>query len=603
MHENLLLGLASIFVIGIFAQWLAWRVNIPSILILLIFGFIAGPVSGFIQPDALLGELLFPFVSIAVAVILYEGGLTLKIKEMKAVGSVVRNMISIGLLTTWILSILSAYYLLELSLGLATLFGAVLVVTGPTVIMPLLRYVRPAGQLKPILKWEGMLNDPIGALLAVLVFESMLAAGFREITILAIAGVLKTIFIGGGIGFIGGFLMMIMLKHHQLPEFLQNAASLTFVIIVFTGSNMIQAESGLFAVTIMGIFLANQKSVTVKHIIEFKENLRVLLISILFIVLAARLDISDLENLGWRSFVFLGVLILLIRPIAVFLSTIGSDLTRNEKLFLAWMAPRGIVAAAVSSLFALELSHNGFPEAERLVPLTFLVIVGTISIYGLSASPIAKWLHISDAAPQGVLIIGAHPLGRAIANAIKQAGFKVVLVDTNWDNISLARMAGLPAHYGNVLSEDIADDLDLGGIGKLLAMTPNREVNSLAVLHFIEAFGKENVFQLPAEEEADTANKDVSPQLQGNIMFDGKSGYSTLAEHIKDISNLKTTALTGEFDYADFISHNENAAVLPLFLITSDNKLVIVTEEDQQTVIQAGQTLISLLNPQTPQHR
>ncbi len=424
MHETLLLSLVSIFVIGIFAQWLAWRINIPSILLLLIFGFIAGPVSGFIQPDAVFGELLFPFVSISVAVILYEGGLTLKIKRMREVGGVVRNMISIGLLTTWILSVISAYLVLELSFGLAILFGAVLVVTGPTVIMPLLRHVRPAGQIKTVLKWEGMLNDPIGALLAVLVFESMVASGFREITTLAIGGILKTIVIGGGIGMLGGFLMMIMLKYRQLPEYLQNAASLTFVVIVFTGSNMIQSESGLFAVTIMGIFLANQKSVTVKHIIEFKENLRVLLISSLFVILAARLSISDLENLGWRSFVFLGLLILIIRPVAVFLSCIGSDLNRREKLFLSWMAPRGIVAAAVSSLFAIELSYAGIPEADRLVPLTFLVIVGTITVYGLTASPLAKWLHVSDAAPQGILIIGAHSLGQAIGTAIQKAGLK-----------------------------------------------------------------------------------------------------------------------------------------------------------------------------------
>nr|HQV33557.1 cation:proton antiporter [Calditrichia bacterium] len=344
MHETLLIDLSLIIVLGIAAQWIAWRLKIPSILILLVFGFLGGPVTGVLNPDHLFGELLFPVVSISVALILYEGGLTLKKSEIMAVGGVVRNLISIGLLVTWTLTTLCAYYILALSLPLAILFGAILVVTGPTVILPLLRMIRPRGNINSILKWEGMLNDPIGALLAVLVFESILAGGLREITFLALGGLAKMVLVGGGIGLLTGYLMMTLLRRRLVPEFLQNAVSISLVVFAFAGSNHFQAESGLFAVTLMGIFLANQKKVTVAHIIEFKENLRVLLLSGLFILLAARLERDAFAALGWQGVFFLVALITVVRPAAIFLSTMGSGLNWREKVFLSAMAPRGIVA-------------------------------------------------------------------------------------------------------------------------------------------------------------------------------------------------------------------------------------------------------------------
>ncbi|MFQ5798761.1 MAG: cation:proton antiporter, partial [Bacteroidota bacterium] len=330
MFEDLLIGLASIIVLGIVAQWLAWRLRLPSILLLLILGFIAGPVTGILNPDALLGDLLVPLVSVSVAVILFEGGLSLRIAELRETGSVVRNLISVGALVTWVISAGAAALILGLDFALAVLLGAILVVTGPTVIVPLLRQVRPVARVGSILKWEGILIDPMGAMLAVLVFEAILSGGFQEASTLAVMGVLKTVFIGGSVGALGAGVIILLLKRYWIPDYLHNAVSLMMVVSVFTASNFLQAESGLLAATLMGVVLANQKAVAVKHIIEFKENLRVLLISSLFILLAARLQVNDLNYIGASGLAFLGVLVLIARPAAVGLSALGSEMSWRE---------------------------------------------------------------------------------------------------------------------------------------------------------------------------------------------------------------------------------------------------------------------------------
>ena len=297
MSQLVLISLAGIIVLGIVAQLLAARLRLPSILILLIFGFLAGPVSGFLRPDELFGQLLFPFISISVALILYEGGLSLKVSDLPRVGGVVRNLVTIGALLTWGIGTVAAYLIFDLDFGLATLLGAVLVVTGPTVIGPLLRHIRPAGSVGSILMWEGIVIDPIGAVLAVLVFEAISGGGQGTTAHLSVT-IVKTVVFGGGLGLLAAALLTLLIHRYWVPDFLQNAVSLMLVVAAFTGANVLQHEAGLLAVTVMGIALANQKYVDIKHIVEFKENLRVLLISSLFILLAARLQPSDLKNVA-----------------------------------------------------------------------------------------------------------------------------------------------------------------------------------------------------------------------------------------------------------------------------------------------------------------
>jgi NhaP-type Na+/H+ or K+/H+ antiporter len=590
-------GLAGIVVLGIAAQWLAWGLKLPSILFLLLVGILAGPVTGFIEPDKLLGDLLMPVVSLSVALILFEGGLTLQLKELREIGKSVWNLVTIGVLITWIVATAAAYYILDLHFNLAILLGAMLVVTGPTVIGPLLQLIRPSGRVGNLIKWEGIAIDPIGVLLAVLVFECVKASHAEEAAHLVAEGIALTVLLGGAIGVISAVLLVVLLKRYWIPDFLQETFTLMLVLVTFLLSNHFQEESGLFAVTLMGIILANQKKVAVHHIVAFKENLRVLIISSVFIILAARLQRADLGYIDWRCWLFLAVLIIVARPAAVIISTIASPLTWKERLFLSWMAPRGIVAAAVSSVFALQLEPLGMDKTELLVPVTFMVIIGTVALYGLTAPLLARKLGLSQANPQGILIIGAHSWARAIAKAIQDEGFNVLLVDTNRTNESKARMEGFKTYPGSILSEHVTDEIDLSGLGKLMALTPNDEANSLAALHFAHLFGREDVYQLCPWQD-DKKEEDKSPRhLRGRFLFGPDANYAHLNRRFSAGAVIKITKITEAFTYADFQDRYGTQA-LPLFLI-EDSRTLSVTTRNNETAPKAGQTLVALIDEQT----
>ncbi len=382
MAQYVLLGLAGVVALGIAAQWLAWRLRVPSILLLLAFGVAAGPLTGLLRPDELFGRLLLPGVSLSVAVILFEGGLSLKVRELRAIGSDLLRLTTVGALVTWLVSLAAARFLLGFDWPLAALLAAILVVTGPTVIAPILRHLRLGGRVGAVLKWEGIVIDPLGATLALLTFVVARAGGWHGGAAEAALALLRTAVVGGGLGLLGAGLLIVPLARYWIPDALHGAVALAVVFLAFAVANALQEESGLLAVTVMGIGLANQRLAPVRHLIEFKENLTVLLVSCLFILLAAPAP-EDLAALDLRSYLFLAAMVLFVRPASVLLSTIGSAMTWREKAFLCCMAPRGIVAAAVSSVFAQAMADAGFAQAGRMPPVTFLVIVGTVALYGL----------------------------------------------------------------------------------------------------------------------------------------------------------------------------------------------------------------------------
>jgi len=573
MGEHLLIGITSILLFGIGAQWVAWRFKLPAILLLLISGVLAGPVFGLLDPDQLMGDLLSPFISVSVAIILFEGGLSLRFSELKDIGSTVGNLVSIGVVFTWGITAVSAYYLFVFDWELAILLGAILVVTGPTVIIPLLRQVRPSGQVGSILKWEGIVIDPIGAMLAVLVFEVILSTSFSAATSVAVMSIMKTILFGTLVGLGGAALIYFLLKRHLLPDYLQNPVNLMVVVTVFTISNMLQHESGLWATTLMGIALANQKTARIHHITEFKENLRVLLLSALFILLAARVELSSLiQNLSWSLAAFLAILILIARPIGVYISTYFADINWREKLFLCWMAPRGVVAASISSIFAINLAQNGFEHADQLVPIVFLVIIGTVTIYGLPAAWVARKLGVAKPVPNGLLILGAHSWALKIAKAIKDEGFKVLVADSNWKNISRARSKGLKTYHGNILSEFALEELNLDGVGRMISLTPNDETNSLAALRFGEIFGRSHVFQLAPNTQGQMENKDVTSHLSGRILFHERLNFENLSRFFSKHTAIQSMQFNEENPATEF-EEQIGEQYIPLFLITSNNEI------------------------------
>lgn len=596
MTEHHLISLSSILILGIGAQWLAWRLHLPSILLLLTFGFIAGPLLNFLQPDELIGNMLLPFVSIAVSIILFEGGLTLRIKELPHIGSVLILLLTVGVLITWVIGAVSAYFIIGLNLPISILLGAVLVVTGPTVIGPLLRHIRPTGKVADILKWEGIVIDPIGALLALLVFEAILVGGFEEASIVVLVSLGETLLYGTLVGVFFAGLLLLLLKKYWIPDFLQETVTLSLVVAAFITSDHLQSESGLFATTLMGLVMANQKKVTVKHILVFKENLAVLIISVLFIILSARLDIKVFETLPYTALIFLGIMIFVARPLSVFVSSIGSTLSFKEKAFLSWMAPRGIVAAAVSSIFALRLMDENIPQTELLVPLTFIVIVGTVALYGLTSAPLAKFLKVAQSNPQGVLFIGLHSWALEIAKALTTNGFKVTAIDTNRVDIYNARMANIPAFHGSVLSESVVDELKLEGIGRVLALTSNDEANSLACLHLEELFSRQELYQLqPVMKSAKGTGQSFSPQhLRGRYLFEDGINFTHISNKFYSGAVIKSVKITKEFTYKSFIELNGEEAIL-LFIISEDKELIVSTT-GAKLKPSAGQTIIVLVD-------
>ncbi len=593
--EEILYGLALIVTAGIAAQWLALRLGIPSILVLLVSGFTLGAVN-LLNPDELFGQMLFPLISVSVGVILYEGSLSLRLRDVAGVGKAVFYLISIGAAITWLGAALAAHYVLGIDAQVAVLLGAILMVSGPTVVTPLLQHVRPKGRVGSVLRWEGILIDPIGAILAVITLQLILAGDLKTEPTKVVSETLLTTVVGVVIGLLGAGLLVVVLKRYLLPDMFQNSLSLAMVIATFALANGMRHEAGLLAVTVAGVALANQRFASVQHIVEFKENLFALIIGSLFIILGARLKIEHIEQmLNWRSAAFLAILILVLRPISALISTRWTRLNGRERIFIAWLMPRGIVAASVASIFAIQLEGGAIQDADLLVPYTFLVIIGTVVVYGLTSLPLARYLGLAGANPQGVLILGAHPLGQELAVNIQLEGYRVLLVDANRGNIRGARLRGLPTYYGNILSEYALDDMDLHGIGRLLALTSNDEVNSLAAVRLAPVLERRNVFQVAPERVAGTSRDNGQPprHLRGRIIGSSELTLRELTRRLREGWSIKRTTLTENFDYERFLKHYEDG-VIPVILISEEHGLQIFNS-DGALEPQPGDRLISLV--------
>jgi NhaP-type Na+/H+ or K+/H+ antiporter len=533
--------LAVIVGAGMVAQWLAWRTQVPSIVALLLAGFLLGPVSGVIDPDELLGETLFPLVSLSVALILFEGGLGLPPRELRSTGTVVRRLITLGLVVTFIVGWYASREIFEISNEAAIMIGAVLVVTGPTVVGPLLRFVRPTGTTGPILRAEGVLIDPIGAFAALLAFEIVLSDTFDQAALRIAWIAILTIVVGAGIGLVAAIALDFALRRFLIPDPLAVPMTLAVVITSFVVSNEVQEEAGLLAVTTLGVYLARRESSTIREVLEFNESLRTLLISALFILLAARIEAEQLRDVLLPSLLFLAVLVFIARPLSVLLSSARTSLTWRERVFLMAMAPRGIVAAAVSAIFALRLEQRDVPDAAKIVPIVFVVIIGTIVVYGFAAGPAARALGLAEAQADGVLIAGASNVGRGLAVELKEHGIKTLMIDTDRYNVTGAIAAGINARWMSALAEEATRDLDLRGIGRLLAFTSNDEVNALATARFARVFGRREVFQL-APSKPNSAIAPVPEEFLGRVIGIDGITYTMLDERSRQGWQMRTAA-------------------------------------------------------------
>ncbi len=593
MSEDVSLQLAGIVILGILVQWIAWRVRCPSILLLLAVGALAGPVSGWLHPDQVYGQLLLPLVSLSVGVILYGGGLSLKFRELRHVGSVFVRLATVGVAVSWLTGAVAAHFLLGLPWPVATLLGAIMVVTGPTVIGPILRHLRLRGRIGVLLKWEGIVIDPLGATLSLLAFTMVEAEALRDGIMAAAVHLGVSLVVGVLAGYLAAGVLVVAFSRFWVPDFLHNPVSLMFMFGTHTAANLVQDESGLLAVTVMGIALANQKSVSIRHVIEFKDNLTILLVSMLFIILSARMSPDDLRGLGWESLVFVAVMVLVARPASVLSATWGSSLTWQERIFLCCMAPRGIVAASVTSVFALNLVTLGYPHAVQMIPLTFLLVFVTVLLYGTIAMPLARWLGLIQTNPQGILFIGADLWVRALARALHEEGCPVVLIDTDWEKVSHARLAGLPCLHGSALAEETREDIDYTGLGRMLAVTSNNEVNSLACLRYTEDFGRQEVYQLTLATAREGRHEPVSQEHRGRLLFGPDRTYSALLEWTGRQPSVRKTRLTTASDFKYFHAERENR-LAPLCVLKPNGTIQIVTVNEPADA-RAGDLVFSLV--------
>jgi NhaP-type Na+/H+ or K+/H+ antiporter len=484
-----------------------------------------------------------------------------------------------------------AFWLFNLDWRLSALLAAVLAVSGPTVVAPLLRHIRPSPHTGSILRWEGILIDPIGAIFAVLVFKFALqsaAGGWGA----ALIGVFESTAIGVVTGLLVAWAIVQALKRYWIPDFLHTVVTLTGVIGAFLLANQVYPEAGLLAVTVMGVALANQHQVPVRHIIEFKENLRVLLIAGLFIILSARLDWDALLVFDRRGLIFLALLILVVRPLVVLVSTAGSQLTWREKIFLAAVYPRGIIAAAVASIFALRLAELGYAGGEDLAARTFMVIIGTVVIYGVLARPLARWLGIAKWQPQGALILGAGSVARAIAKTLKSQGYAVQLVDEHEHDVEAARREGLPVYYARTLEDFLSDEIELGDLGYLLALTPSDELNSLAAVHFADAFGRKDVFQLAVERfKRRGRRRHFLTHLGGRTLFGKQLTYEEIERRFAAGVEVVVEEV-GEKLSLKSVTRRHGAKALPLCLINDAGKLLFFADHPPRPEV--GQRILIL---------
>lgn len=570
MHLGL--QFAALLSLGFACQWLAWRRKLPAILFLLLSGIALGPVTGLLRPDALLGDLLFPFVSLGVAVILFEGSLTLRFSEIRGLGPSILRLVSLGaLVTTGGLAVV-AHAVAGLDWAMSLLFGALCSVTGPTVIVPMLRSVRPNERIANVLRWEGIVIDPVGALLAVLVFEALaLGHGNHGVAVFA-----WTVALGSAVGLAAALALAYVLRRHLLPEYLHNYATLALLLMTFSVANAVADESGLLAVTVMGMTLANLRGLHMEDILDFKEHLSTLLISMLFIILAARLQWPTLAEFG-AGIVVLAAAILVVRPLAVLVSTLGGALSWRERALIAWIAPRGIVAASVSALFALKLEERGVANAGTLVTLTFLMIIGTVVIQSGTARRLAVWLGVAEPEPRGVLIVGSSLVARTLGEALKKMGYVPTMADEDWQAIRAARMAGLRTFHGNPVSEHADRRLDLIGIGWLLALSTRVEMNTLACVRYRPEFGIDRVFRLRVLAPGEAPKQAQSLKMQAPALFGDTITHAEIERRLQAGWCVKTTRLSEAFGWGDFVAKCPRAPML-LFASNAERQLRFETE-------------------------
>ena len=583
---------------GVAAQVLAARLRIPAIVLLLGLGFLVGPLLGLLHPSQSFGPNLKPLIGLAVAIVVFEGGLALDFRELRAAGGGVLRLTAIALPINFVLGTLAAHLIGGMLWGPAAVFGAILVVTGPTVILPLLRHARLERRSASFLKWEAIVNDPIGAILTAIVIEILVGfpvrSGEEAVTDLALhlaEGALAATVLGVG----SAFLVAWAFRRDLVAETLKTPLLLALALVAYAVPNLLMHEAGLIGATVFGIALANLHVPGIGELRRFKEGLVVLLVSCLFVVLTADLDLAVLGKLSLPILGLTAATLFVVRPAAIWLATWRSDLTLRERLFVGWIGPRGIVAAAVAGLAGPRLSEAGYAGGDVIQPTVFAVIVATVLAHGFSLGPLARRLGLSAAADaERLAVVGASPWSSDLALTLHKAGVPVLLIDTYPGALRAARDAGVPTLQAELLSRDAEEGLADQPPDYLLAATRDELYNALVCTRLAPELGRERVYQLaPSEEHLLHAETGVSRDLRGKVLGGGGLAFESLAER---------HARGGRFMVAS-ADAPEAEGTSRLLVIRSNGTLDFPSPDHAPGEVSAGDRLLLLAMPARDAHR
>ena len=589
--------IALIGVLGIGAQWLAWRLQKPAIVLMAIAGLIFGPLIAWClslhPPTALahglekfrldpvnnFGDLYRPMIGMAVAIILFEGGLNLSFKNLGDSKNAVVRMVLLASPIAWVLGTMLTHYVVGLSWEVSAMVGGLFVVTGPTVIMPLLRQAHLKSRPANVLKWEGIVNDPVGALFAVGGYEFIRISQAGASWEIAIFTLIAIAVIGGIIGVISGYGLAWAFRRGTIPEYLKAPVVLVWVLLIYVFANMLADETGLLAVTALGMTMANTKYASMVEMRRFKETIAIILVSGVFVILTATLTSDVLKQMvgNWRMWAFVLGMMILVRPIAVMVSTLWSGLSWKESLLVSLIAPRGIVAVAVAGLFAAELQHLGIEEGAQFVPLAFMLVFGTVLFAAFGVTPLAKMLGLASGGGTGILIVGANPWSLGLARALKDMDIKVLIADTNWRRLRGARLEGHKTFYGEVLSENADYSLDHSDFNHLIAATPNDAYNALVCVEFAPELGSHCVFQV-AGQDISEAEGGIAFTSRGRTLSTRGRSFDALTRDWWSGWRFRVTRLTEDYKLSDLYEDRGD-----------DTEILLALRDGALEILQPGQ--------------
>jgi len=554
------LAFALVGGLGVGSQWLAWRLRMPSIVLMLLAGLIVGPVLGLLDPAAQFGDMLAPVIAIAVAIILFEGGLTLNFHTLRDAATGVKRLVVLGAPLGWLASALTLHFVAGLSWATSAVFGGIMIVTGPTVIAPLLRQAKLQKRPAALLQWEAIVNDPVGALAAVLAFQVVIvletasSAGAAAQELAVGIGIATLLGIAGGWGIARAFRLA------YVPEYMKVPVLFVVLLGVFALSDYVLHESGLLAVTIMGIWIANAQLPSYTELRRFKEHATVLLVSGVFILLAASMSWASLRSLDVTALLFVLAVILIARPLPVLTALAFSDVPWRERLLVAFTGPRGVVLVAVAGLFGERLVEIGIADADRIAPLAFALVAATVVLHGFTLTPMARLLGLTASAAPGVIIVGGSRWSVALAEALQKMDLQVIIADPNHAHLRSARDAGVQTFFGDILSKAAEERLDLVAYEKLISATDNDAYNTLVATDLAPEFGRENVFQLKRVRES--SSRHALPATLGGQVIGGGKTYFEANALIREGWEFRVTGLSEEFTLEQWRERNPEGILI-----------------------------------------